>query len=381
MKKILIILIVLLIGAGAATALVLMKQKATESEEVVNRRQVLTYPLILKNIPRSIEGQALVQSAQTLTLHSQVNGEVLFSLEGLKDGVAFKKGDLLLSLDSASVDSQLQVAETALLKSLSTMISNLSSQDNRGIISKWEAFRTLIMNSSEIPELPDSSSEWERLFISRYAIPDQYYQWKELNRQKDRHFFYAPFDGLIHAEGLPVGSLVFQGQQIATLIDPTSLESALPLTAEETAYLEHSEMVTVKVYPDSTYSGGIQGRILRMSALLDSSTQTRNVYIGFENPPQDSSFLPGSYAYIEIQGDPEKQAILIPREMLNLDQTISILDQGKLKKIPVVEQGFRGDRVILTGEALKDGQELIVTRLQVSMEGMELEKLDEAEEL
>jgi len=303
-KKSIFVVMTLLIGAGIAAGLFFMKERADENEEPEHLRQVLTYPIELQDLPRTIQGQGLVNSAETLTLHSQVTGEVIYSFQGMKEGVSFTKDTPLLFLDSASVESQLQISETALLKSLTSMISSLSSQSNDTILSKWKSFRTRILQNGPMPPLPEGNSEWERLYISQFGIPDRYYQWKELSRQRALHDFYAPFDGQIHSMGHPEGSLIFQGQEIATLINPKLLETSLALSAEESRYLEESSQVHVRIFDNSDYQNGMEAAILRVSGLLDSRTQTRTLYIGYDNSNALLNLLPGSYAYIEITGDP-----------------------------------------------------------------------------
>lgn len=380
-RKILWFAGIFLVGGAISTLLALNGKQAEENPDANELRQVITYQIELQEIPRSVKGQGFVQSAEQLRLISQVNGEVLFSLEDLKEGVSFEEGDLLLQIDSSSIDSQVQLAETALLKSLSSLISSLSTQDSQNLKNKWETARSNLLREGALRELPEIQSERERLFVSQYGVLDSYYQLKELRRNQDRHRIAAPFTGLVQSGNHPAGSMIFQGQEIALLINPVRLETAVSLTLEEAEYLKNSAIPSVRIYPSGNNDFWLPGSISRFSGFLNGGSQTLKVFIEFENTPGYTPLLPGSYADIRIAGDPVPRSFTVPRELLNGDGSLNFLVEGRLKKIPVQVEGYSDDRVIVTGKELHSGMELILTRLQVPLEGMELERLDRAEEL
>lgn len=375
MKKVLLILLVVVIGGGAAALLAISGKEAETSEEPQELRQVITRSIELQDIGRTVEGQVYIQSAQMLAIHSQVQGEVIYALEDLKEAVSFTEGDLLLQVDSRSIDSQVQLAQTELLKGLSALLSALSSSDPLNISSRWTQFRAAVISNRELPALPAALSDRETLIISQYGIMNAYYQLRDLKRNQADHWIYAPFNGVVRSGFHPVGSMLYPSQEVATLINPQLLECSLSVTLEESAYLESSQQISVKIYPSEHRDFFLEGEILRFSDFLDSQTQTRNIYIGFENPQRLGGFLPGGYGHVELEGDPQSQALEIPREWLNSDSTLNFLIDGKLSKVPVTLEGYRGDTALVTGSQLQDGMEIIVTRLQVPIQGMELEAI------
>ena len=111
---------------------------------------------------------------------------------------------------------------------------------------------------------------------------------------------------------------------------------------------------------------------------MDRNSQTINIHIAFENPELNPLFLPGNYAEVEIYGQTIPSTLILPRSLVNGDDTINIYEEGRLKKYSVRILAVQGEKVILAPD-LPEGIQIITTRIQKTFEGMEL-KTQESEE-
>ncbi len=390
-RKSIVVVAILLVAGGVGTLLALWSRQSEEAVPEESVRQVTTQVIELAPISRSIVVEGYVESRQTLPVIAQVGGEIVYSRDNVRPGSQVSRGELLVSIDSTNVKSELQLAETSLLKGLAALMAALDAQDPMGVRPKWAAFHTAIV-SGVVPDLPSIESQRERLVLSTHGVIESYHALVRSGRTLTHHNVTAPFAGTVLSGSLPEGLAVSPGQHLVTLIDPVNLEIALSLTREELLYLNRSERVAVTVKPggvagaggrgsgEAEMAGGrglgevsgLSGVIDRIGGQAERESQMVTVYVRFENPDRLLSFLPGSFVRVELSGDSVEGALLLARGLLNEDGTINVMEEGALVKYPVAIRGYRGDEIVVTGAGLRDGMELVTTAIQIPIEGMRL---------
>lgn len=362
---------ILLIAGATAAFLALRSKEGGEAEPTVQARQVSAESIQLRNIERIVSAQGYVVSRRTLPIHARVGGEVVYSLEAIRPGTRVARGDVLVSIDSGEIANEVQLAETHLLRGLAQLLANLETQDPMNIGAKWTAFRTALISGS-VPPFPSIETDRERLVVSNYGIIESYHQLVHSGRTLSYHNVVAPFSGVILSGERYVGSTVFSGEELLTLIDPYNLEVSISLTREELLYLTDSRETTVTIHPVDADTPTAVGRIDRTGGFVERDTQMVNAFIRFENERRILDFLPGSYVEVELSGDPIHNALVIPRGLINEDGTLNFIVEGKLAKHAIDVVGFRGDDVVVTGPRLTDGMQLVTTTIQIPVEGMAL---------
>ncbi len=366
-----VIAAIILVAGGAGTALAMRSRQSEESVEAPPPRQVTTTIVKLSAISQAIVAQGYVESREVLPVFTQVGGEVVYSRDNLRPGTRVSRGDLLVSIDSSDVRSDVELAETELLRGLAGLLASLDTQDPMAIRPKWAAFHARLI-AGTVPELPATESERERLVLSTYGVVESYLALERSGRTLSHHNVVAPFDGVILEGAVPEGVVVTPGQQIVTIIDPVNLEISVSVTQDELAYLQRSAGTEIAIRPTDRSEPTLTGTLDRTGGFTDRKTQTVSLYVRFENREEHLGFLPGTFAEVELAGDPIPAALLVPRGVINEDGTINTLDAGHLTKRSVDIRGYRGDRVIVTGAGLRDGMELVTTTIQIPIEGMRL---------
>ena len=109
---------------------------------------------------------------------------------------------------------------------------------------------------------------------------------------------------------------------------------------------------------------------------MDRDSQTVNVHIHFENPERNPLFFPGNFVETDLPGQTLEKALSLPRTLVSEDETVNVLEEGKLKKYPVRVLLYDGDTAVLA-PTLPEGISLITTRIQSPFEGMALRTEDD----
>jgi len=171
----------------------------------------------------------------------------------------------------------------------------------------------------------------------------------------------APFKGMITERFVEPGAAIMAGNQIAKIVDVSSLKVNL-YVAEKDAYklkLNDKVKITTSIYPDTVF----QGTISYISPTGDEA-HNYNVEVRFKNP-DDTPLKAGTFVNVAFgvitQGDP----IVIPRESLVgsvEDPQVYIVenDTAKLRSIKI-GQSFP-EKVEVT-KGLKVGEQIVKTGL------------------
>jgi len=114
--------------------------------------------------------------------------------------------------------------------------------------------------------------------------------------------------------------------------------------------------------------------------LLNRNSQTLNVYVSFTNGNLNSFFLPGNYVKVKIEGMMYKNVAKIPRHVLDNEQFVYTMEDGKLARRKVDLIAIQGNDAVIkyTGD---DDMNIITTILQKPLIGMPLKSAGESIEL
>ncbi len=365
----------LLIAAAGITAYLINFSAEPEApEEEDEGRLVEVAELSYAPVSLTVEARGYISSTRSIQILSRVAGQVENPPGALKSGTAVKAGDVLVHLDDQSIRNSLALARVQLIQATASLLSALKTDSSDTVYQRWQEYlRELNSHENQIPPLPETKTERELLLTSTYGILSAYYTARDRETQLSYYRVTAPFDGYIVGDGVESGSFVTAGQTLLTLTDTVHLEVAVPLTRDQMLLLDENK--TGAFIKPAGLPGGraLTAERVRQDGVMDSSTQTINVHLRFDNPEAYPLLLPGNYAEVKLQGITLDRAYSIPRALLNADGTINVYDRGKLVFLPVETAAVQGDSVILK-PTLPDGTGIILTRLQKPFPGMALKK-------
>ena len=176
----------------------------------------------------------------------------------------------------------------------------------------------------------------------------------------------APISGVIAQRMVKAGNLVALNSPVFRVVNTTHLEGVLNVPERETGRLKAG--LPVRMAVDAVSGKFFEGRVDRISPVVDAGSGTFRVVCAFENAAE---LRPGMFGRMEIVYDQRADVLTLPRTALLEDEgesAVYIVRDKKAVRVPVqlgymdgelaeVRTGLRlGDQVITAGKvAVRDG--------------------------
>jgi membrane fusion protein (multidrug efflux system) len=221
---------------------------------------------------------------------------------------------------------------------------------------KWSTFFNNIDISSMMPALPTIESEKERVFAASKNILSQYYSIIQQEVNFKRYTIYAPFDGTYKTVNSEVGSVASMNMQIAMLIRTDEMEVIIPVLPEKLEWIGKGMEVELVRNNGRTATG----RVSRIAGFIDPGSQSVNVYVSVKNR-HSSQLLEGEYVEAEFTSQGTVSGMLVPREALQNENSIYVLENGQIQERPVSVVERLEDAYIIEG--FNEGETIVVESL------------------
>ena len=365
-KKIVYLLPVLIVIAGFVAMQFLSSFKTAPAKKKPQPvvKIVETRSVILGDVPAEIVAFGRLASSQPVILYSEVEGTLKRGDLTFRPGQSFKRGSLLLKIDTRQITLDINTAKSDLLTALASVLPEIKL-DFPDEFPVWQDYFNSCRFDKKIPELPEAANQKIKLYLSRFNVYKIYFTIRDLEILYEKHFFYAPFNGSIISADLRVGSNSRPGTRLGEIINLENLEAEMPVPAEDIQWIDRSKPVTLT---SSEIDGVWTGTIRRIGKTIDTRTQTVQVYIEVDQSG-DENLYDGVFMQATIPGLMIPQAVIVPREALYEQQFVYLVEDDKLSYRPVQIARRQPDYVIVNG-GLKDGDLLVVEMLQGVSPGM-----------
>jgi membrane fusion protein (multidrug efflux system) len=301
-------------GLGSAGPLP-VKAHITKYETLDNK--VLTTGTVLAN--------------EEVDLKSEVNGKITKLL--FKEGSYVKAGDLLVKINDADLQAQLQSAKSRLE------------------LQKDTEYRQKQLLEKEAISQEDYDMTANQLQVNQSEV-------ELIKAQIDKTEIRAPFDGVIGLRNVSEGSFVTNSMVIASLqnINPIKIDFSIPE--------RYSSMVNVGDEIGFTITGNNKnyvGKVYAIEPKIDPVTRTLQLRALCSNTGRE--ILPGSFANIQLVLKKIENAIMIPSEALIPDikgQKVFIYRNGKVTP-QQVGTGIRNDINVQLTSGISEGDTIITS--------------------
>ena len=338
-------------------------------------RLVETESVNFGDIILEIEGNGVIQSQRTLNFISEASGVVLHAKNDLKDGTFVGAGETILEVDSREVENTLYTLRSGFMNAIAAVLPEIKIEDTESY-NKWYSYFITLDIHKPTPELPEISNSQEKIKLSGREIFSKYYAVKNQEILLSKYKIVAPFSGYLKSQGIIEGSFVSKGQQLFYLSDAKNVEIIVPLLIDEVNLIDFSKAPTVKVYSDKNEEDFLSGKIYRKETTLNRNSQTLNVYVTLTNNNLNPYFLPGNYVSLKIKGKKFYDVAQIPRYVIDNEQFVPTMEDGKLAKQKVDVITIQGDMAIIKHTVYED-MKLVTTILQKPLIGMEIRSSNE----
>ena len=348
-----------------------------------------------------------IASRRTLELRAADTGRVIALADGFEDGGAVTVGDVLVRIDPADAQSEVQRAQSDLAdgeaEERDAARGLVLAQDELVAAQEQAELRVRAANrqsdlvtrgvgttaATETAELAASAARQAVLSrrqavaqaearVDQSATSTARFQiaLEEAQRRLDDTVLHAPFTGTLSETTVVEGRLVSANERLAELLDPDDLEVSFRLSTAQYARLldKNGGIVKAEVTVTLDVAGvdlAAQGRITRTSAAAGVGVTGRLVFAALEAPV---GFKPGDFVTVLVQEPTLENVILLPASAVDASGAVLLLgDENRLEAASVEVLRRQGDHVLVRGNII--GREVIETRSPLLGEGIAVKPL------
>ncbi|MFD1094945.1 efflux RND transporter periplasmic adaptor subunit [Salegentibacter chungangensis] len=311
-------------------------------------------------VPIVVPANGNLTALHKLELYSEVQGIFTSSSKDFRPGQKYRKGQVLLRVNSDEYQASVQSAKSDLYNSITSIMPDLRL-DYPDAFQKWEDYLTRFNITEPVPPLPETETEQEKFFITGRGIISAYYNVKNLEERLLKYTIIAPYDGVLTEALVNPGTLIRPGQQLGEFIDPSVYELEVSIAKKFGDLLKEGEEVELTTL-DRTHS--YVGTVSRINAKVNQETQSIRVFIRVKN----GNLSEGMYLEAKLDAKDEENAIEIPRELLVDRSKVYVVQDSTLSLVDVNPVYFTNNTVVIKG--LEDGTKILSANVPGAYSGM-----------
>ncbi len=311
-------------------------------------------------VPIVVPANGNITALHRMDLYSEVQGIFRYSSKDFRPGQKYKKGQVLLSIDSEEYRATVQSAKSDLYNNITSIMPDLRL-DYPEAFEKWETYLENFDMTKPVPPLPETSTSQEQYFITGRGIVSAYYNVKNLEERLAKYAIIAPYDGILTEALVNKGTLIRPGQKLGEFIDPSVYELEVSIAKKFSDVLEVGKSVKLQnLEGTKTY----EGTVSRINGKVNQETQSIRVFIKVENPELSE----GMYLEAQLDAKEEKDAIEIPRELLVDRSKVYVVQDSTLNLVEIDPVYFTNNTVVIKG--LDNGTKILSANVPGAYSGM-----------
>lgn len=388
----------LLAYAGNSVYSTLQARWAEEPQQRPQRERVFAVNVVNfepEQVTPVLETFGELRSRRSLDLRAAAGGEVVWLSEAFEDGGRVVAGDLLLRIDPADAEADLETARTDLAEAEAEVrdarrnldlardevvaaedqlrLRERALQRQRDLLERGvgtdaavEAAELAVSSARQalIGQRSGLAQDEARVDTATNAVARRQIALAEAERTLADTELYAGFSGVLSDVAAIEGGLVSANERLGQLIDPERLEVSFRVSTPQYARLLSTEgqltgaQVTVRLDilgVDLT----AEGTVTRESAAVAEGQTGRLLFASLENT---SGFRPGDFVTVSIQEPPLERVAVLPAAAVDAANTVLVVnDEERLEVADVELLRRQGNNVIVRARGLA-GQQIVAER-------------------
>ena len=310
--------------------------------------------------PLTISSNGTLVAKDRIEIFSEVQGIFEKSQRPFKPGVYFKKGELLLQINSEEHRANLQVQKSNLYQKLISVLPDLKF-DYPNQFEKWNNYITNFDVNQSTQALPAFETNQEKLFISGKGIQSAYFVVKNLQERLTKYNIYAPYNGVLTTVNVTPGTLIRPGQRLGTFINTSVYELEVAINNTYSHFMKVGKKVQLNALD---HSHSWNGKITRINSLIDQRTQSNTVFIQVSG----KGLKEGMYLEAMIAAEEGTPAFEINRSLLNDGNKVFIVQQDSILKSVKVEPILFNEKTVFV-KGLADGSQFVYRQVPGAFDG------------
>ena len=375
--KIVVPILILIVAILLTFLIIKMKAPPVKKELIVKDFLVDAQAIFSQDIEFLVYAQGVVQAKDKTILSTQVSGRIVAIAEAFNEGGFFKKGDVLVELESSDYQTDLLLAEAELARAQAALDEEIA----RGEVARQEWSS---INSNAPPELglrkPQLAREQANLKAAKANL-------ERAKRNFSRTSIKAPYDGLVKSSLVNLGQFASMGTQLGEVYSTEVAEIRLPLTDNDLAFIHNLRTVQPKVTLSADVAGKKhiwQGRMVRDEAVLDASRRVIYGVVEVKDPynlrasKHNSPLKFGRFVSAAVSGITVKNIVKLPRFVMRLDGTVLTVNDEQKLQINTVEVVRTDEDFVYISGGLPRDQKVVMSAVSSPYEGMPVRFLDDS---
>ncbi len=371
MRKLILAVIGIVIILGSLFGAYLIVKYSTKPKLKVEKVVKTVFVEKVKNttVPITIPTNGNLIAKHRLELYAEVQGVFQNSAHDFKAGQAYRKGEILININSSEYYASVQSAKSNLYNLITSIIPDLRL-DFPDYFPAWENYLKNFNMDKSVAPLPVMEDEKVNFFITGRGILSSYYNIKNLEQRLSKYSIFAPFSGVLTEALVTKGTLIRPGQKLGEFIDTSVYELELAIGKTFGDLLQIGESVELKTLEGTnTYVG----HVTRINSKIDQATQTVKVFVEVEA----DNLKEGMYLEAQLEAKDVPNAIKISRKLLVNNSEIFILRDSILDVIKVNPVYFSPNEVVI--QDVPDDTQILSKPLPGAYSGMLVKAIDNTE--
>jgi membrane fusion protein, multidrug efflux system len=298
-------------------------------------------PVTVQKVSDKFEGVGSIEAIEAITVVSEIDAAVK-SLP-FTEGGFIRKGGLIAQLDDLQLRAEVARAEALRAQSKST----------------FDRIKSIVDQGAGAPQDLDDAA-------AALKVADANFDLAKARWEKTR--IVAPFEGIIGARRVSVGTFLRPGQAITELANIDEIRVTFSAPERFVARLNQGAMVTVST---TAFSGlELKGKIIVIEPMIDLTTRSARVVARVQNSGR--RFRPGMSANVSAILSERPNALTIPSEAVfgsgNQSFVFVVKPDSSVTRVPLT-LGTRMSDVVEVTDGLKEGMVVVRAGHQKLFEG------------
>lgn len=325
---------------------------------------------VSKSVPRYLSGLGTITAANTVTVRSRVDGQLL-ALH-FQEGQQVKARDLLAEIDPSQFNVALAQARGQVAKDKATL-----ANARRDLARFQQLVKTNLVSRQELDAQQALVSETlGTLAADEAAVASAQLQlnWSRIT---------APIDGRVGLKQVDIGNQISSGDTtgivVITQTHPIDLVFTLPETDIPAVMQAQKggQSLTVEAWDRANKQKLSEGKLLSLDNQIDTTTGTIKLKARFTN--QDDALFPNQFVNARMLVATEENAVVIPTaalQMGNEGNFVWVLNSDDKVSKHLVKAGIQDSQNVVIAAGLSAGDRVVTDGIDRLTEGAKVEVVE-----